>query len=48
MDKRYEVSGLFSLEVEGEDTREAQAKVRRIFRDLGIECQIIDVEEARE
>ena len=48
MDKRYEVSGLFSLEVEGEDTREVQAKVGRIFRDLGIECQIIDVEEARE
>ena len=32
---------MFSLEVEGEDTRKAQAKVRKIFRDLGIECQIL-------
>lgn len=48
MEKRYEVSGIFSLEAEGEDTREARAKARRIFRDLGIEAYITNVEEARE
>lgn len=48
MDKRYRVNGMFSLVVEGEDTREARAKVRRIFRDLGIESHVINVEEAEE
>lgn len=48
MDKRYRVDGMFSLEVEGEEAREARAKARRIFRDLGIEAYITNVEEVRE
>lgn len=37
MDKRFRVSGIFSLEVEGEDTREAEMKAGRILKDSGID-----------
>ena len=48
MDKRYRVDGMFSLEVEGEDTREARAKAKRIFRDLGIKAYVTNIEKVEE
>lgn len=48
MGKRFRVSGLFSLEVEGKDSREAKTKARRILRDSGIDGCVIDVEEVKE
>ncbi|WP_162523552.1 hypothetical protein [Calorimonas adulescens] len=45
MDKLYRVMGIFSLEVEGEDFREAREKVHRILRVDEIEHNIINVEE---
>lgn len=48
MDKRFRVSGLFNLEVEGRDSREAKTKARRILRDSGIDGCVIDVEEVEE
>lgn len=48
MDKRYLVSGLFNLEVEGEETRQAREKAKQILRDSGIDGIVIDVEEVEE
>lgn len=48
MDKRYEVSGLFSLEVEAKDTREAEMKAGRILKDSGIDGCAIEAQERSE
>lgn len=48
MDKRFRVSGIFNIEVEAKDTREAKTKARRILRDSGIDGCVIDTEEAEE
>jgi hypothetical protein len=46
-DKRYHVSGLFNLEVEGDCMRNARETAERILRDSGIEGKVIQVEEVR-
>jgi len=48
MDKRYEVSGLFSLEVDARDMNAAQKTAERILRDSGIDGRVIRVEEELE
>lgn len=48
MDKRFRVSGIFNIEVEVKDYREAKTKVRGILRDSGIDGCVIDTEEAEE
>lgn len=45
MDKRYQVSGIFNLEVDGRDSRQARETAERILRDSGIDGCVIDVEE---
>ena len=47
MDKLYRVSGLFVLEVEAEDSREASRKAESIMRDRGIEGHVVEAEEVR-
>ena len=47
MNKRYEVSGLFILEIDAENMRGAREKAERIIRDSGIYGIVIQVEEAR-
>lgn len=47
MDKRFRVSGLFNLEVDGEDSREAEMKVYRILKCSGIDGVVIEVEEVK-
>lgn len=48
MDKRYKVDGIFNLEVEGKDSREAEMKVYRILKDSGIDGCIIEAQEVKE
>ncbi len=45
--KRFHVNGIFGLEVEAEDYREAKATALRILRTDGIDGYVLDVEEAR-
>lgn len=45
MNKRFRVSGIFNLEIEAKDTREAKTKARRILRDSGIDGYVIDAEK---
>lgn len=45
MDKRYLVSGLFNLEVEGESMRQARETAERILQTSGIDGKVIQVEE---
>jgi len=47
VNKRYEVSGLFILEIDAENMRGAREKAERIIRDSGIYGIVIQVEEAR-
>lgn len=45
MDKRYRVNGIFSLEVEGEEVRDAKETVERILRTSGIDGRVVEIEE---
>lgn len=45
MNKRFRVSGLFNLEIEAKDSREATTKARKILRDSGIDGYVIDAEK---
>lgn len=45
MEKKYHVTGLFSLEVDAEDALGAREKAERILWTSGIEGQVIQVEE---
>lgn len=45
--KRYRVNGLFILEVNAKDTRDAQEIAERILADRGIEGYVIEVEDVR-
>lgn len=47
MDKRFRVRGLFILEVNAKDTRDAQEIAERILVNSGIEGYVIEVEEVR-
>ncbi len=47
MDKRYHVSGLFSLEVDCRDSRQARETAERILKCSGIDGKVIQVEEVR-
>ena len=47
MDKRYRVSGLFILEVNAKDMRDAREIAERILADRGIEGYVIEVEDVR-
>lgn len=47
MDKRFNVTGLFILEIDAENMRGAREKAERILRDSGIDGKVIQVEEAR-
>jgi hypothetical protein len=42
MMERFEVSGLFTVEVEAKDNREAEAKARRILYSSGITGHVLD------
>ncbi len=44
MDKRYRVSGIFNLVVEGEEVRDAKETVERILRNGGIDGKVVEVE----
>lgn len=48
MDKRFRVSGIFNIEVEAKDTREAKTKARRILKCSGIEGCAIEAQEVEE
>ena len=45
MDKRYRVNGLFILEVNAKDMRDAQETAERILANSGIEGYVVEVEE---
>ena len=45
MDKRFNVTGLFILEVEGKDMRDARETAERILANGGIDGKVIQVEE---
>lgn len=45
MDKRYRVEGIFILEVDAKDGREARGKAERILHTSGIEGYIIEEKE---
>ena len=47
MDKRYRVSGLFILEVNAKDMRDARETAERILANGGIDGKVIQVEEKR-
>ena len=47
MDKRYRVSGLFILEVNAKDMRDARETAERILANSGIDGKVIQVEEKR-
>lgn len=47
MDKRFRVRGLFILEVNAKDMRDAQKTAERILANSGIEGYAIEVEEIR-
>ena len=45
MDKRYRVEGIFILEVDAEDDREARGKAERILHTSDIDGYIIEEKE---
>ena len=45
VDKRYRISGLFILEVNAKDMRDAQETAERILANSGIEGYVVEVEE---
>jgi preprotein translocase subunit YajC len=47
VDKRYCVSGLFILEVNAKDMRDARETAERILVNSGIDGKVIQVEEKR-
>ena len=47
MGKRYRVSGLFILEVNAKDMRDAQETAKRILVNRGIEGYVVEVEDVR-
>jgi phosphoribosylformylglycinamidine (FGAM) synthase PurS component len=47
VDKQYRVSGLFILEVDAKDMRDAREIAERILANSGIEGYVIEVEEVR-
>ena len=47
MYKRYRISGLFILEVNAKDMRDAREIAERILADRGIEGYVIEVEDVR-
>ncbi len=47
MDKRYRVSGLFILEVNAKDMRDARETAERILANRGIEGYVVEVEDVR-
>ena len=47
MDKRYRVSGIFILNVEGKNKQEARAKSHRILCADGIEHYFMEIDELK-
>jgi len=47
INKRYHVSGIFSLSVEGRDNLEAKETAKRILRCSGINGSVIEISEVR-
>lgn len=47
VNKRYEVSGLFILEIDAENMRDARETAERILANSGIDGKVIQVEEVR-
>ncbi len=47
MYKRYRVNGLFILEVNAKDMRDAQEIAERILVDRGIEGYVVEVKDVR-
>jgi len=47
LDKRYRVNGLFILEVNAKDMRDAQETAKRILANGGIEGYVVEVEDVR-
>ena len=47
MDKRFNVTGLFILEVNAKDMRDARETAERILVNSGIDGKVIQVEEKR-
>ena len=47
MYKRYRVNGLFILEVNAKDMRDAQETAKRILANGGIEGYVVEVEDVR-
>ena len=47
INKRYHVSGIFSLAVEGRDSLEAKETAARILRCSGINGSVIEISEER-
>lgn len=41
----YEISGIFVIDVDAKNTRDAEQKAARILRDSGITGYVIDVKE---
>jgi hypothetical protein len=47
INKRYHVSGIFSLAVEGRDNLEAKETAARILRCSGIDGSVVEISEVR-
>lgn len=47
INKRYHVSGIFSLAVEGRDNLEAKETAERILRCSGINGSVVEISEVR-
>jgi len=47
VDKRFNVTGLFSLEVNAKDMRDARETAERILANSGIDGEVMQVEEER-
>ena len=47
INKRYHVSGIFSLAVEGRDSLEAKETAARILRCSGINGSVVEISEVR-
>lgn len=45
--QRYEASGIFTIEVESKDCREAKEKAQRILHNSGIAGHVVSVEKKK-
>lgn len=48
MRQRCEVTGIFTIEVDAKNTRDAEQRATRILRDSGITGHVINVKKKRE